>query len=445
MAFVALTAVTAGAGAQGEPTQGLEGQGGSPPNEQHETGNENGPPPRHAVKTTLLYASDVNADVAGGRSRGAEYLGCLSILFDADLDRLIGLGGAKGHLSFYQIHGNGLSERRVGNLLTVSSIEATRATRINQAWVEFAPAPTVALRVGKFTADQNFMNSATASHFVNGTFGWPGSFSTDLPSGGPAYPLSAPGLRLAIKPVDAPTFQVAVFAGDPAGPGKGAPQRRERHGFNTFRFAGRPFVIAEVGRDADGETPRVSWGLGGWVHFDRFANVSESPAAAAVGSGRSNGSAGHRGNVGGYGFIDAQTWRSATNEKQVARVFLRASSSPPDRNAVDLYVDAGATLAAPLRGRDGDTAGVAFGIARISPALRRSARRLLAAGNPATVPPAYEAVVEASYRAAITGPLQLEPTVQYVIHPAGSALDVHTSGGRLRNAWVLGLRTSITF
>lgn len=412
-------------------------------NEQHR--GENGQKNTHPVEITLNYASDLNADVAGGQSRGVEYLGRIGVLLDADLDRLVGVTGAKAHLSFYQVHGSGLSGSRIGNLLTVSGIEASPAIRLNQVWVEFARASKATLRIGKFTAAQDFMNSSTASLFVNSTFGWPGSFGTDLPSGGPAYPLGAPGVRLAVKPDDATTLQVAAFTGDPAGPGRGDPQRRERHGFNTFGFAGAPFVIAEVGRDTGGKTPTFTWRLGGWVHFDRFADVSRTPATPAVTPGEMVGPDGYRGNVGAYGFVDAQAWKSATNGKRVARVFARASYSPPDRNVVDLYVDAGASLAAPLRGRDGDTVGIAIGIARISPEVREAARALIGAGRAATIPPGYEGVVEVSYRATVVGKLKLEPNLQLVLNPAGSALAVRTLGGRVPSALVLGLRTSVSF
>ena len=41
------------------------------------------------------------------------------------------------------------------------------------------------------------MVSQNASYFVNTMFGWPMLPSADLPGGGPAYPLSALGVRAA--------------------------------------------------------------------------------------------------------------------------------------------------------------------------------------------------------------------------------------------------------
>ena len=407
--------------------------------EQHR--GENGSGNDKPIDITFNYASDLNDDISGGQSQGAVYLGRASVLLDADLDKLVGLRGVTAHLSVYQIHGIGLSGRHVGNLLLVSGLEAEPAIRLNQAWVQIAPSAATSLRVGKFTAAQEFMSSRTANLFVNSTFGWPDSFATDLPSGGPSYPLAAPGARLAVQPDPRTTVRVAAFAGDPAGPGGGDPQRREKHGFNTFGFAGRPFVIGEVSRTTGGKSPALTATLGGWVHLDRFADVG-NPAATP---GPVAGSRGHGADLGGYGLVDARVWRSTADKKRTANAFVRVSYSPSDRNVVDAYADGGLSLAAPFRGRDGDTVGIGLGVARISPRLRSAAEALLRSGAPATVPPAFEGVAELSYQAALFGPLKLQPNVQYVVHPASSALSIRTPNGRVPDALVLGLRTSVSF
>lgn len=415
------------------------GQNEQSESEQHrgENGGNGGKP----LAVTVNYASDLNADVAGGQSRGLVYLGRASVLFDADLDKLIGLSDTTAHLSFYDIHGVGLSGRHVGNLLLVSGLEAEPALRLNQVWFEVAPAPAVTLRFGKFTAAQEFTTSTTANLFVNSTFGWPGSFAADLPSGGPSYPLAAPGVRLAVKPDNRTTVRVAAFAGDPAGPGGGDPQLRERHGFNTFGFAGRPFVIGEISRNSGGKSPAMTATVGGWVHLDRFASVRD-PAATpgpAVGPG------GHVANVGGYGLVDVRLWHSATVEKRSVNAFVRVSYSPSDRNIIDLYAEAGVMLAAPFRGRDGDKVGLAIGVARISPELRTAAQMLLESGALATLPPAFEGVVELSYVATVLGPLKVQPNLQYIVHPASTALAIGSPEGRVSNALVIGLRSSVSF
>ena len=348
-----------------------------------------------ALKFTVSYVSDLNADAAGGRRTGAAYHGKAALLADVDLDRLIGVPGASGHISVIDIHGRGLSGHYVGNLATVSGIEAEPAIRLNQAWLQFAVGrrSSVKLRVGKFPAAQAFMASPTAGLFINATFGWPTSFAIDLPSGGPSWPLSAPGAMIS-SPIGAKlSARAAIFAGDPAGPGSADPQHRDRHGFNAFGFAGRPFMITEI----DYATAVATFTVGGWVHLNHFADVRASfPSEALM-------QAEHASNLSAYAMVDGRLWTSHGTRGRSLNGFLRISFSPANRNPADLYVDGGVILKAPLRRRANDALGLAFARARISPLLVAADRRAMALGQPAAPLPRAETLIEANYSFAASG------------------------------------------
>jgi porin len=431
---------------QAQPARAQDPLSPATPGPQHRQ--ENGPAPSdHAgpLSLTLTYGSDLEAVISGGRRTGADYLGRLGIIADADLDRLLGWRGTTAHISVQQIHGRGLSQHRIGNLLTVSGLEAEPALRLFNLWVQQAIGTRATLRIGQFTAGQEFAISDTAGSFVNSTFGWPGSFATDLPSGGPAYPLAAPGIRLAIAPDARTGLRLAVFAGDPAGPGGGDPQRRDLHGFNGLRLAGRPFVIGEVQRSSGGVHPDVVVRAGGWLHFDRFADLRfDAAGRSLVLAGPGAQALQHRGNAGLYGIVDVGLWRSRADPARAARGFLRASFSPPDRNPIDLYADGGVAMTGPLRSRSADVLGLGFAIARISPALRSLARDYRRPGGAAGVRPDYEAVAELSYQLQLGGAISVQPNVQYVIHP-GARLPSSGIGVATPDALLVGLRTSARF
>ena len=61
----------------------------------------------------------------------------------------------------------------IENLMVVSGIEAPAATRLFNLWVEQAFGDKTRLRLGQFTAAQEFLVSQNANLFVNSTFGWP--------------------------------------------------------------------------------------------------------------------------------------------------------------------------------------------------------------------------------------------------------------------------------
>ncbi len=168
---------------------------------------------------------------------GGAYLQRVGLIVDTDLDRLLGWRGASAHLSGQAIQGNGLSGLRVGNILTVSGIEAEPALRLFNIWVE---QKLVGLQ-SVLVSSRPIRSSRSAPPPVCSSIqrsGGPGSFATDLPSGGPAYPLATPGVRVALQVDDRLIFHVAAFPGDPAGKGEGDPQRRDLHGFNGFRLKG---------------------------------------------------------------------------------------------------------------------------------------------------------------------------------------------------------------
>ena len=100
---------------------------------------------------------------------------------------------------------------------TASGIEADRATRLWELWYDqkFDREGRFDLRVGQQSLDQEFMVSQNALLFVNTMFGWPMVPSADLPGGGPAYPLSALGVRWRVRRSDSLTFLAGVFNGSP--------------------------------------------------------------------------------------------------------------------------------------------------------------------------------------------------------------------------------------
>jgi porin len=376
--------------------------------------------------------------VSGGARRGANYVGRLGLIADADLERLVGWEGAVAHLSIHQIHGEGLSANRIGNLLTVSGLEAEPALRLFNLWVEQRLGRKVSLRVGQFTAGQEFAISDSAALFVNSTFGWPGSFAVDLPSGGPAYPLAAPGVRLQYAAREGQTIRIAMFAGDPAGPGSGDPQHRDLHGFNGFRLSRRPFLIGEVQQQLGSATLR----LGAWHHFADFADLRRDRAGGSLADPQSRGLAlEHRGDWALYGIVDGRLWKSALQPARALNAFARGNVSPSNSNLIDLYFDAGIVLTAPFRKRPDDIIGLGIAFAHISNSARRLARDANHFQDLLRPVPDHEAVAELSYQLAVARAAFVQPNIQYVLHPGGGAADA--LGKRIPNALVIGIRTSI--
>ena len=308
---------------------------------------------RRGLTYTLVGILEALGNPTGGERRVAIGEGRLDLQVDLDLKTAVGLDGASLHGNGYAIFGHGLSGGDIRDLSLASGIEALPSTRLYEVWYEQAFLDgKAALRLGQLGADTEFLVSQYATLFINATYGWPNITSYDLPSGGPAYPLAAPGARLKIAPDAHWSLISAVFDGDPSGASRfGAaadPQVFDPTGTN-FRVTDAPFSITEAAYaygDKDGGLLPGILKLGGWEHFGSFAGTIPTAAGATLGSGTGRFS----GNDGIYGMVDQMIYRVPGTEDGAVGVFARLSGSPGDRNLVSFYADAGVTGKASCRG-----------------------------------------------------------------------------------------------
>lgn len=139
----------------------------------------------------------------GANSNGSNFDGRLEVYTDVDLEKLIGWKGGAIHANAYYIHGVGPSTQRIGNIFTVSNIEADETFRLFELWFEqSAQQDKLKVRFGSLAADSEFFISDTATQFLNTTFGWPAATAANMAAGGPAYPLASLGVRMRYAPTD---------------------------------------------------------------------------------------------------------------------------------------------------------------------------------------------------------------------------------------------------
>jgi porin len=395
----------------------------------------------HGITYSLLYTNDVLNNLAGGKKRGTIDQGLLESKLTVDLEKLAGWQGLTLFANIYQIHDTGRIRRDyVGGINTIAAIEAVPTTRLSELWIEQKFLGGMAsFRVGQLDADVEFFFSELSTMFPQSD--WPTIAASALPSGGPAYPLSTPGARLKYEPNKDLSLLLAVFNGDPAGPGPGDEQLRNRYGLN-FRIRDPAFLIGEVqwrhnqGKEDIGLATTLK--VGGWTHlglFDdqRYANdgsLLADPAGSGIPAQR-------RGNSGIYGVIDQQIYRPpGGGADNGVFVFSRASVSPSDRNLFDAYIDSGIVFAGLIPHRPQDRFGASVIYARFSNSVRGFDQdQIMFSGVPGTVSD-YEANLELTYVAQIVPGWTVQPDFQYIWHPSGEAG---------RDAIVVGIRSKWTF
>jgi porin len=361
-------------------------------------------------------------------------------------------------VSALQIHGRNLSSDNLQSLETASGIESDRATRLWELWYDqkFLDEDRLDVKIGQQSLDQEFMVSNNALYFVNTMFGWPMLPSADLPGGGPAYPLSALGVRAKYRPIDPINVLVGVFSGSPAEDTSIDPQISNPSG-TSFPLNRGALVIAELQYSYPSLGSMVSPGgsqplariyrIGAWYDtesFDdqRFDNAGLSLADPASGGVPRQ----HRGNYAIYAVADQMVWRSTKDPNRTLSVFARAMGTPlADRNLIDFSLNAGLVLHDPFTYRTTDTFGLGMGYTHVSSRVAAADRDIAIATGTFNPSRTSEAYIEATYQYQVTPWLQLQPDIQYVFNPGGGVANPSDPNVRVKDELVIGARTNILF
>ncbi|MGF6758614.1 carbohydrate porin [Paraburkholderia sp. GAS42] len=407
---------------------------------------------KYGVTFGLTETSEYLANLRGGLSRGGDYDGLTTATVTVDTQKAFGLQGGTFNVSALQIHGRNLSADRLGTLNTASGIEAQGATRLWEMWYQQSFLnKRLDIKVGQQSIDQEFMTSQYSALFVNTMFGWPGVPSYDMPSGGPAYPLADLGVRVRGQITPSLTALAGIYDGDPLG------NDRDNLSGTNFNLHNSTLFIGElqyaINQPADGEMVGMgktglpgTYKIGVWYNNGRFAdqrfdNTGVPLANTTLSTGTPQS---HHGDYSIYAVADQMVWRPDPDEPRSLGVFARVMGAPGDRNLISASANLGIVMKAPFQGRDNDTAGIALTYIKVGSHARDFDRDSLAfTGGPYPIRNS-ETVLEATYQYQVTPWWQLQADAQYTFN-AGAGQNPNDTTQALRNTFVVGVRTNITF
>lgn len=427
----------------------------------------------HGVSFGVVYTNEVLSNVRGGIKRGTIYAGKLEATIGIDFGKAAGLDGLSFYSNSFQLHGSsGPGRNLTDNLNTISNIEAIPTTRLSELWLEQRFwNDKVSLRAGQLVVDTEFLFSQYFSFFMSSD--WPTNPAINIPSGGPAYPLSTPGIRMKIDPTPHTTALLAVFNGDPGGPGPNNPFVRNRYGFHgtdglgglpvdeaelrnryglNFRVNDPPFLIGEVQYryNQQADTDQLAGGVrfGSWHHSGRFPDIRFDINGMSQADPLSADARRHRGNQGVYAVWDQQLYRPRGGDAfSGVTAFGRVAYSPPDRNLNDLYIDGGVIFSGLLPDRPSDSFGVSLLYARMSRQARGLDRDIrLLTGLPIPLR-SYELSGEVSYTTPIVPGWVMQPNLAFVINPGGNIPNLKAPSPQIpiRSAVLIGVRSVIKY
>jgi len=117
---------------------------------------------------------------------------------------------------------------------------------------------------------------------------------------------------------------------------------------------------------------------------------------------------------------------------------VRVMGAPVDRNPVSVNANVGVVLKAPFDGRDNDVAGLALTYIKVGSHARGFDQD---SGNAVR---GSETALEATYQYQVTPWWQVQGDLQYTFN-AGAGQNPNNPAQSLRNTFVVGVRTNITF
>jgi porin len=369
----------------------------------------------------------------GGRRRGLTAVTSTGIDLAFDLQRLAGLRGTTFHLSGAWRTGKSLSQDYIGNVFPVQEEWGNETIRLYMLALEQSLwDDRLNLMAGRIAPGDDFATAQNLCLFAsNGICGNPIAIPNDDASFA-TYPVSTWGLRARGQPRENIYLQAGVYDAN------AALELNDTHGID-FDIQGRNgvLVLGEGGWRRPENQPLGRAALGLWWDSNDFDDLEEDargrPFARTGRPARV-----HAGNQGLYVIGEHEIWHEPGGAAaEGIEAFTMATSAPDDRNALPFFWDAGVVWRGLVPRRDHDVLVLGGMYGAFSDALQTTQRIRHAQGRRREPPQTWEAVIELGYWIQVTGWLQIQPDVQYVVRPGAT--------GAIDDALALGAQFVVTY
>ncbi len=360
------------------------------------------------VTFNAVYTGEPIRNLTGGRKTGGTYLDNLDLQIAADRGSIFSLPGLSGLL--YVLHNNSseFSSDYAGDAQGVSNIDASRATRLYEAWLDWSdPTDRFSVRAGLYDLNSEFDSIETGGLFLNSSHGMGPDFSQTGLNGPSTFPVTSLALRVRTALGTGGYGQFAVLDGVP-----GDPDDPDSNEIDLSHDDGA-LVVAEVG-----------WGSDDWrkLAVGAFAYTADFEPLTDPDGPEDDG------NEGWYAIADRTVWRG---ESAALAAFVRVGQAEERFNPFKTYAGFGASLAGFSGARPDDELGLAVAMARTGSDFKAS--RLIDELSTDS----HETAIELTYRAPVSNWLTLQPDVQYIVNPG--------TDPEQDNAVAISLRFELTF
>lgn len=391
----------------------------------------------NGIAFEAVYTGEVYSNLSGGLHQSSVYLDNVDLTLALDAEKLFDWKGAAIFIYGLGDDGENPSENS-GDIQGISSIAAYNTWKIYEAWIQQnLTDQKLSVLLGLYDLNSEFDALHSANFFLNPSHGIDPTFSQSGKNGPSIFPNATLGLRLKWSPVPSFYLQTTVLngvAGNPNDPNGTQLILAKRNGILSTTEIGfinnprrkRSSSNAPEHRRHIGRLGNPSYqgkiGVGLWFYSAKFApllNPEQTGTDQKIG-----------GNLGFYLIAEQTIFHEKSKPDQSLEFFSRLGYANPKINRFVFYLGGGFVYTGLIPGRDQDVIGIAAAGAYNGNEYKQFQSNMGKQANPA------EWNLELSYQMMIIPWLNLQPDIQYIIHP--------NTNPAIRNAFTMGIRTSIT-
>ena len=351
---------------------------------------------KRGIAPEVNYTTDSFFKLRGKNiSQNIKSIGLVDYSLTIDTEKLGLIQGGTLYALGQNLHAFNLATDFVGDIQGISNIDAPVSNRLGELWYKQSLFKDKAgIKLGKQDTNCDFDALESSGNFINSSF----TLMPNIPM--PSYPDQALGAAVFIEPIEQFNLKAGVYDGS---------SEPSTLGFRTA-FDGQEgtFTIVESGIKPIIKKLPGNYITGFWFDSGYVDEISEAPDARTFSS-----------NYGFYAGIEQAVYKENEDDNQGLYIQGQYGWNPSNRNEIARFYSIGFTYFGLINKRDQDVLGFGTAIANLSGRTQKK----------------DEIVLESFYQIQLTPWFAIQPDMQYIFNP----------GGNNKNAFILGVRTLVSF
>ncbi len=330
------------------------------------------------VEFSFAISGDLARNFTGGIERSNAYLGNVDITATINTERAKLWKGGTFFVYLLNNHGTSISQH-VGDIQGVDNIEADAHSRLYEIWYKQS-FNKLAITVGQHDLNSEFCMTEYGGLFVHSSFGIQPDISGNIPI--PIFPVATLGVIVNYQIGNNMSLLTGIYDGDPGTQS----ENPNSLNWNFTRDEGTTNIVEIQYHKESNNSLIANYKIGAWSHTaDKLRGI--------------------------YAIMDRKIFSEKNDSKQGLGMFAQIGIVPKSGSHLDSYASVGFHYAGIFT--DDDSFGIACNRAYLTEGYEIEAN--------STPEVLGESTIELTYHAQIGKYLSLQPDLQYVMHPGGTA------------------------